>query len=185
MSEPSAVIPPFDVFAFPMGMRATLVDAGYSHEEIDAALARARREGFNDGVEAVAVASASCPLPKPYYRGELARKIRACKLPTTPPAAPAQPAASTFCDLWQNGETGRLLELPMHAASPGPHWAIVRRGCAPAQPAEGEREAFEAWLRSTDIATTHSLVRGGDRYIALGTQQLWAAWKARAGRRPA
>lgn len=44
------------------------------------AIARALIAAHDRGVEAVAVASATCPLPKPYYRGELAAKIRACKI---------------------------------------------------------------------------------------------------------
>ena len=37
---------PSEAGAFPAGMRATLRDAGYSHAEIDAAIAGARQEGI-------------------------------------------------------------------------------------------------------------------------------------------
>ncbi len=100
-----------------------------------------------------------------------------------PTAAQPQPVPSAFCDLWQHDETGRLLELPMHAASPGPRWAKVKQGGAQPRPPAGEREAFEAWWNT-----------GGDTLgIPVDSFDLEykckefarAAWQARAGRGPA
>lgn len=74
--------------------------------EIDAALSEGKRS-------ADAVRAASGGLPGSFNT----------PAPTKPDA---MPMPRPFHDLWQNGETGRLLELPMHAASPGPHWVKVK-----------------------------------------------------------
>lgn len=47
---------------------------------------------------------------------------------------------------------------------------------APSEPAQGEREAFEAWCKANSFAVREKLPDG--RYFAPDTEWCWQAWRA-------
>ena len=176
-----------------------------------AALARARREGAEEErgglAKALAAAHRQEALARksrtaveqivsglPCYLGHTAvqnHMCHACKardalaalpLPTPPPAAtprsvPPEDVAKIVAKIDSPEATATRAAFDACSAQPT---------AAPAQPAEGEREAFEAWpgLRWHPNANGPGLMDrdpyGG--YYNTAVEYAWRAWQARAGR---